>query len=170
MRVFRIMTCLLLCTLSAGAVAQICRDDQERRTPTEDFTVHGDGTVTQHSTNLMWSRCAIGQQGRDDRCTGRADNLTWQEATDVAAQSDLADHNDWRIPTMRELSGILDQSCRSPSINLTVFPDASTSWFWTATPYAYDQSLKWGIFFDLGYQDYTGQHHPSNVRLVRTAN
>lgn len=172
MRVFRLFTGLLLFALSAGAIAQAqsCRSDQERRTPTSDFTVHSDGTVTHHTTSLMWSRCAVGQQGQEDRCRGRADNLTWQQAVDVASLSELGGHNDWRLPTMRELSSILDQSCRSPSINLTVFPDASSSWFWSASSYAYDQSLKWSIFFDIGYQDYTGPHHPSNVRLVRTVN
>lgn len=163
----RILCFFALFLLSAGVTAQICRTDQERRTPTSDFTLLNDGTTSQNTTDLMWMRCPLGQTYNNDRCTGRADNLTWDQSVAAADRSSFAGHNDWRLPTMRELSGILDQACRSPSINLDVFPDASSSWYWTSTNYAYDRSLKWGIYFDLGYQDYTGSFHPSHVRLVR---
>lgn len=164
----RIFSLVALFFLSVGAAAQICNPDQERRTPTSDFTLLEDGTASQNTEGLMWMRCSLGQTFRNGRCTGRADNLTWEDSARAAEASSHAGHTDWRLPTMRELSGILDQSCRSPSINLAVFPDASSSWYWTSTNYVYDQSLKWSIYFDLGYQDYTGSFHPSHVRLVRS--
>lgn len=161
--------CLLLCTLS-GSLAQagqICQADIGLRTPDDAFTWHVDGTVTHASTKLMWMRCSLGQRWQDGRCLGRADNLTWPDALSAAEQVRFADYADWRLPTLRELSSIIDQSCRSPAINLQAFPDTPTSWYWSSTRYAYQNNLSWGVYFDMGYQDYSGRYLPSHVRLVR---
>lgn len=158
---------LLLCLLTLPVAAQICQPGASPRSPDSAFALNDNGTAVHLEHRLMWMRCALGQRWDSGRCTGRADNLTWDQAVMAATSHSFAGHDDWRLPTLRELNSILEQTCRSPAINLTVFPGASTSWVWTATNYAYDSRMKWSIYFDQGYHDYTGPYHPSHVRLVR---
>ena len=69
-----------------------------------DFVDGGDGTVTDRATGLAWSRTDSG--------TG----MNWQEALAWVqarnAEKHLG-HDDWRLPTVKELQSILDYG-RSP--------------------------------------------------------
>jgi len=56
---------------------------------------HGDGTVTDLDTGLMW------QQGENER-------MTWFEALRACAGLRLAGHDDWRLPGIKELNTILN--------------------------------------------------------------
>ena len=164
---FALVSCCVMGSLVQAD--QICRTEQGLRTPDEAFVLHADGTVTHKTSDLMWMRCSLGQRWQAGRCLGRADNLTWPDAMAEADRIRFADYADWRLPTLRELSSIIDHSCRSPAINLRTFPDTPTSWYWSSTRYAYQNTLSWGVYFDMGYQDYSGRYLPSHVRLVRSA-
>ena len=61
-----------------------------------DFTDNGDGTVSDASTGLMWAQADSGQGG------------DWQWALAYCADSDLAGHDDWRLPDVKQLQGIVD--------------------------------------------------------------
>jgi len=50
-----------LLLLAPMAKAQTCSGSVTATTPTVDFTVHGDGTVTRNSTGLIWQQCSEGQ-------------------------------------------------------------------------------------------------------------
>ncbi len=65
---------------------------------------HGDGTVTDQGSGLMWSR--------DDSGTGMTwgDALAWVQEKN--AQGFLG-HQDWRLPNAKELQGLVDYA-RSP--------------------------------------------------------
>ncbi|MBK9966652.1 MAG: DUF1566 domain-containing protein [Holophagales bacterium] len=69
-----------------------------------DFADSGDGTVTDRATGLTWSRADSG--------TG----MNWQEALAWVQAKNAArhlGHDDWRLPTVKELQSLLDYS-RSP--------------------------------------------------------
>jgi len=66
-----------------------------------DFTDNGDGTITDHATDLMWTQ--------DDSTVG----VTWEEALAYANGMDFAGHSDWRLPNVKELQSIVDYT-RSP--------------------------------------------------------
>jgi hypothetical protein len=71
---------------------------------TNAFTDNGDGTVSDGSTGLMWTR--------DDSGTG----LNWEEALAWVAQKNsevYLGHNDWSLPNAKELQSIVDYT-RSP--------------------------------------------------------
>lgn len=67
-----------------------------------DFTVNGDGTITDNSTGLMWLQS-------DDGVT-----RDWENALTYAESSTYAGHSDWRLPNVKELQGIVDYNY-SPS-------------------------------------------------------
>lgn len=66
-----------------------------------DFVDNGDGTVTDQSTGLMWTK------------NDNGDGLIWQDALAYAETLDVAGYNDWRLPDAKELQSIVDYT-RSP--------------------------------------------------------
>ena len=76
------------------------------------FTDNGDRTVTDNITNLMW------QQSPDTDGDGHIDaddKLTYEQAVAGASTLNLGDHNDWRLPTIKELYSLIDFSGVDPS-------------------------------------------------------
>jgi len=71
-----------------------------------DFIDHGDGTVSDLATGLMWSR--------DDSGAG----MTWEEALAYAHTKNAENYlgySDWRVPNIKELHSIVDYA-RSPDL------------------------------------------------------
>ncbi|CAK0760484.1 hypothetical protein CCP3SC5AM1_2860002 [Gammaproteobacteria bacterium] len=73
-------------------------------------------------------------------------NYTWDEAmgsfvTAVNAVG-LCGFNDWRLPTIKELTGIVHYSSpgSDPTIDLTYFPNTPASGIWSASAYAFDSN------------------------------
>jgi hypothetical protein len=61
---------------------------------TPSYTNNGDGTITDNITGLMWEQ-------------GMGDKITYDEAFDKAYASTLGNHNDWRVPTIKELYSLI---------------------------------------------------------------
>jgi len=66
-----------------------------------EFVDNGDGTITDQATGLTWMQ--------DDSGKG----LNWRDALEYAESLELAGHDDWRLPSAKELQSIVDYS-RSP--------------------------------------------------------
>ncbi len=92
-------------------------------------------------------------------------DTTYAEAT--ALKRRFAGFSDWRLPNIVELQTIVERENVRPAINTTVFPNASRSWFWSSSPYAYNSSLAWNVNFDDGYGNNGNKNTGSGVRLVR---
>jgi hypothetical protein len=80
-----------------------------------------DGTVTDKETGLMW------QQGE----TGA---MTWKAALSYCENLQLADYDDWRLPSRNELQSIVDYQA-VPAINKEAFPGAISGEYWSSTLY-----------------------------------
>ena len=167
---------LLLC--SAAALAEVtCDDDGNENpavpasTPTAQFELHADGTVTDTTTELVWMRCALGQAWDGTTCTGTANTHAWQEALqevqNLNGNGGFAGHTDWRLPNVRELGSIVEQRCWEPAINAAVFLNAPTGWFWSSSPHAYNTGNAWVVNFDGGRVNWGGEYVDPRVRLVR---
>ena len=106
-------------------------------TPTSDFIDNNNGTVTHKTTGLTWMRCDMGQTWTGSMCTtdDTAQSVyTYDEA--MALTSNFAGYSDWRLPNIVELLTIVERDNYIPAMNTTVFPNASSSWFWSSSPYA----------------------------------
>jgi hypothetical protein len=78
----------------------------------------------------------------------------------------------YRMPTISELSTLVDSSRSKPAIDITVFSDTGSSWYLTssAVSYVYLGGNYWYIDFTTGSADYTGNNwsgDPYQVRCVR---
>lgn len=87
-----------------------------------DFVDNGDGTVTDRASQLTW-------QQADD---GKTRN--WQQALAYCQDLSLADHNDWRLPNIKELQSIVDYTRHDPALDTNVFTQHDKNgWFWSST-------------------------------------
>ena len=163
------LTLGLVFYIYAQAEAQTCRSETAipSATPTRRFLVHGDGTVTDTATGLMWAQCAEGLSG--SACTdGGAANFTWEEALIRARDSGLAGYTDWRLPNLKELFSLVEERCVNPAINLAVFPNTPASYFWSASPNGNASNNAWNVDCINGNANNNNRDNNHHVRLVRS--
>ena len=58
--------------------------------------------------------------------------------------------SDWRLPTFKELSSIVNSGTYSPAINTDYFPNTKSSYYWSSTTHAGDTSSAWCVNFSDG--------------------
>jgi hypothetical protein len=157
----------------AACTAANANANLAERTPTADFTLHGDGTATHAKTGLMWKRCPEGasELWNGSTCTSSASTYTWTDALLKAKNANFAGYNDWRLPSIKELQSIAETCGYSPALNTGVFP-GSAPWggspgFWSATSRNDTPSDAWYVSVDYGYVLNFVKSSPFSVRLVR---
>jgi hypothetical protein len=105
--------------------------------PQPAYQDDGDGTVTDLQTGLIWQR------------EPPEELYTWQAAMAYADALDLAGHDDWRLPNIKELLSIMDFAgsirIHAPYVDTRYFgyhfPDVSgghrdiDAQYWSSTPY-----------------------------------
>jgi len=98
--------------------------------------------------------------------SGRCDSEKFIQ--DVNANG-LCGHSDWRMPSRKELLSIVDSGRHSPNIDPAFFPNtsSSSSYFWSASPYADSSDVAWYVSFSLGYSYYNDRSNDYRVRAVR---
>jgi hypothetical protein len=163
--------------------AQTCKTSSILSTsPIEDFEVHGDGTVTDKVTGLMWKVCSEGQTFNAGECTDATTTHTWAEAlalvdtlnSGTGFPEDGVTYNDWRLPNLKELKSITELQCATPAINLSIFPNTPSASYWSSSPratYGTVDNLTWIVHFDFGYDNNDNNNRETsrnNVRFVRS--
>lgn len=165
------MALFLATTLvTANAQAQFCNYNiPVETTPAKRFVIDpAKGTALDKSTGLMWKQCAEGRSGAG--CgVGVIQAYTWKDALVQAADSTHAGYKDWRLPNYKELESLVERRCFRPAINLAVFPDTLSNFFWSSSLDISDSSRALLVDFDAGYfgSQLRSQSYP--VRLVRNA-
>lgn len=89
-------------------------------------------------------------------------------ATDVNAAR-LCGAADWRMPSKKELEGLVDYGRSNPSIAPTYFPNTPSSEFWSGSFYApLSGAGAWDVDFSSGYANRQSKSSKYAVRLVRS--
>jgi hypothetical protein len=123
----------------------------------ESYTDNGDLTVTDKVTGLMW------QQVVDSTTT-----YTWAEAVAYCPTLRLANHGDWRLPSMIELLSIVkDIGQSNPSIDSTYFPSTPALSFWSSSPYPGSSTYAVEVHFGVGMTNMSYVSNRLKVRCVR---
>jgi hypothetical protein len=118
-----------------------------------EYRDNGDGTVSDNVTGLMWQRADDGEL------------RNWEAALAYCEGLELAGHDDWRLPNVRELESIVDRSRYNPSID-PVFACRS-SCYWSGNTYASDPDYPYCVGFFNGYVNWLYKRYHLNVRCVR---
>jgi len=151
--------------------AQTCNGSITATAPDSRYTDHGNGTVTDNQTGLMWKQCSEGLTTTSTPCdTDSVASYSWQDALTQAQtvnSSGFAGYNDWRLPNRNELASLVERRCYRPAINATLFPATRGSYYWSSSPYADNSGNAWGVHFYHGYVNSSGKGDAFYVRLVR---
>ncbi len=162
-----VATLSVLISLASGtALAVTCPPNVgATATPTSDFSINVDGTVTHLPTGLMWKQCSEGLSGTS--CGGFPTRTSWTNALNLAKASTFASYTDWRLPNKQELESLIDASCASPSINDIVFPNTNVAAVWSSTTVLALPAQAWAVEFNYGNSQPSGKAFSNVVRLVR---
>ena len=130
------------------------------------FIDHGDGTVTDTCTGLMWQKQTADVDG--DGFIGAGDQISWCDAVNYCQDLSFAGYY-WRLPNVRELQSIVDYGRLDPSID-PVF-ESETDWYWTSTSVTSDPGSAWYIGFGVGEvtSNSDGKVFRGYLRAVRNA-
>ena len=111
-----------------------------------DLTDNEDGTVTDNLTGLVW------EQKTEENETY---SYTYNDAITYCNELTLGGYSDWRIPTRKEYSTILNFGRVSPAMDTNYFPyysytTANEVYYWTYSDYYNDSSQVWRILISFG--------------------
>ncbi len=127
------------------------------------------GIVTDHVTGLMWQDepYISAEDTAYSNNTEYGKVLFWSSAINYCENLDYGGHSDWRLPTRKELQGIVKYGSISPAIDPT-FVNVASGYNGSSTAYADITSRAWIVNFSSGRQGSTAQSNSIYVRCVRT--
>nr|WP_315475663.1 DUF1566 domain-containing protein [uncultured Undibacterium sp.] len=130
------------------------------------YSYSADGSeVTDSQTGLTWSRCIEGMSWNGTTCAGSR-ILFSQVQAQARAKAKVGG---WRLPSVKELSSIVDRSRISPAIDIVAFPATPTTFSPTRTSTPNVTKVGWPMYvdFDDGFIGSVPNTSPYNVRLVK---
>ncbi len=130
------------------------------------WSVTDAGTVIDRQNGVIWKQCPEGLRGMHCR-DGRLAYLTWEQALERAEKSLFAGLDGWRIPKLDELRQMIEPECLFPAVNLALFPNTPSSWFWFDSAEADNSPRAGQLGFAFGEQFSANQRHVVHLRLVR---
>ena len=136
------------------------RDVSPPPTIPNHFTDNGDGTITDNLTNLVWQKLA------------NIDSITWEQALTYADSLTLSGFTDWRLPNIKELQSLNDETRINPSVNNTFFTNIATNKYWSSTTLPNHTTWAWYLNTQFGITTYdakTIRHFLLCVRGSQTA-
>jgi len=134
----------LLWLLTAGSHAQA---------PEGQYEV-ANGIVTDVKTQLHW------QQQADPTLRHRADAVMHCATLDLNGQG-------WRVPTMKEIQTLVDETVTNPAMDTMVFPGLAASCYWSSSLMTDGALYGWVLRSTEGGVESVGMNVNCAVRCVR---
>ena len=153
----RAATGILGAFVAAGLLASVLGGDSRATAPAGWYTTgsrDGIATVNDTKTGLVW------------QTTADPGTYDWSGARDHCAALGAG----WRMPTLKELQTIVDEGAADEmpaSIDISAFPDAPTTSFWTSSLFAGSEGLGWLVSFDGGNTYTMDVTSSASVRCVQ---
>jgi hypothetical protein len=149
-------------TISAGGTfkyhTRCVRDIATPSSLPNHFTDNGNGTITDNLTQLVWQKIPS------------TTTYTWEQALTYAEGLNLAGNTDWRLPNIKELQSLNDESVSNPSVNSVYFNALGVHNYWSSTtlkPNTTNPSSAWYWNTQLGITTYDLKTNSNYVLCVR---
>lgn len=123
--------------------------------PIHHFVNNGNGTITASDTGLTWQQDEIGAM------------TDWTNALNYAEGLVLGGFQDWRLPNIKELESLNDETLISPSIDTNYFPKAKSARYWSSTTQNNSTGNAWFNEFIAGITSQAAKTTNYWVRAVR---
>lgn len=176
----KLLLALVLCGTGIAAAQQNCTAPLTR--PDTRYEVVAGATppgseVRDKVSGLIWQRCLLGQRWDNNNCVGVATPKTLQQALDIAAlgpQTTASPATRWRMPTVNELTSLVEPSCRNPAINTRWFPNGTVpsgtnAWTYSLVEGTNNDEAWYVSFFDGVARRGVRIVSALNIRFVRDA-
>ncbi len=149
-------------TLAATASSWSCVKDNVTGLIWEVKTTAGSGGIHDASNTYRWG-------GKTARLTGTFGTQynDWDTLVDGSNNETLCGFSDWRVPSIKELEGLVNFNQGNPAIDSDYFPNTVSSAFWSSSPGALYAVYAWGVHFGVGYSGNNFRTDALQVRLVR---
>jgi hypothetical protein len=136
---------------------------------TDDNGLHDkDDDYSWYNTESTENGGAEGTQNGGSCFSGvSCDTKGFVTAVNVAG---LCAYSDWRMPAVTELQGLLNYQTidfTNPMIDTTFSANTKPSFFWSASPNAFNTDDAWGVIFSSGDVDNNFRSIDQSVQLVR---
>lgn len=125
------MNARIAISLAAVAMAVGLAASARANAPVGRYQI-SNGTVYDTRTKLTWQQAVQGISPA---------KITWANAKTYCATLSLAGMVGWRLPTIKELLSIVDQSLRGPSIDPNAFPSTPSGYFMSSSVDSYGSVL-----------------------------
>lgn len=120
-----------------------------------DLQDNGNGTLIDEITGLTWQQQPT------------LDLLDWAAAREYCERLVLAGHDDWRMPTIRELRSLSDDRLAEPSFSPRLLPEAAAADWWSGTIQANRPERAWYLDSRTGLVTYRERTESLRVLAVR---
>jgi len=121
--------------------------------------------IKDNVTGLIWEI-----KTNDGSINDKDDTYTWDNANNFITtlnNENFSGFSDWRLPTIKELSTIVNSEAYNPCINKTFFPNTVSSNYWSSTYSAFTNTFIWYLDFNTGNESHSGKSISYYVRAVR---
>jgi len=132
--------------------------DSQRAVGVKSYVDNGNETVTDDVTSYTWQKSF-------------KSDVTWYEAESYCSNLSIAGFR-WRVPKPHELRTLVDYGVYDPAIDVSVFPDTPSDWFWASRHSHFNEvtsgeESSWIISFFDGFVEYTGRYNYYSVRCIK---
>lgn len=125
--------------------------------PKQSFVDNRNGTVTDNKTGIMWQQADRGY-------------MSWVSALSYCEGLSLGGFTDWRLPNIKELESITDDSKYNPALETTYFPkttyfpiDRTFGFYFSSTTVSDYSDLSWYVHSADGSVSQTSKDHDGSI-------
>ena len=125
----------------------------------------GEVVVKDENTGLIWQKNTVDYN--NDGIVNEQDKVAWDDAKSYCENSIYAGYDDWRLPTLFELSTIINYNYFEPTVENSTF-GCQASYYWSSNEYVGNTNGNfWTINFEEGYDYHFSNIGSAYIRCVR---
>ena len=113
--------------------------------------------LTDSKTGLMWQ----------DNSAAKYTQKDWQGALAICSELRLAEYDDWRLPTIKELETVVGTSPRNMGMKKGFKNVGGSGYYWSSSVDESNEEFAWMMNFKRGYEYKNYKTYERHIRCVR---